>query len=670
MQAHYLPGLSDLLENRSALDSQASEIIETIFVAAFKEAVKQTSSNCLPRAMMMLKIFETLAFVWKKSNSSVQRLVEEINSKKNKELEKIRENHEVVVRGLNLKIEEISSQVEKISKTKDLLENETMILRKHLLQSSQSLEKSKNDRNPPQLRAKVFKSIYIQTDEIPSDSEDSSSEEEVKVPQINNSEKVISRQNTKLIEKKTEQILYLKTKLQSFGCSNTFDPEALHGYISKEFCDFYAWVDGFRVASDYFKTENFEKKVEENVIQDVPVSIPISLTQPLPRSEDKKRSLKENRQLTFKLRNNMTVAQHITENSPIEYILEHLSQQSSNKIKKLTNMTYNKLSMQISNYMNLCLSKGLDSLESYPIFVYTEMFQKYSIKQFANRKFKSLAACCIKHSSSSKAQIFLRMIGGGQCISLASFNLFECKLILKFYEFMFNDKTGIISEAGSIETIFYPTIRALECTKLLEGLIPKHQIAKLNKSIEEMSKSDPELINSKGLIDIHAFILESIQSYQDYMQEVLDSIQLAAKSINEENCFTLGEVHLLIRNISKRKTPKKIDLDSGIDLDQLSSFCISKKLLKIEEVSNFFNEKFEINIQTVQNTKEKISEILETLKNPEKTDPIITLTLDEWESKLDDVILWSKGKKSQKAEKLWKLLSSEFNFLTSSLKIN
>jgi hypothetical protein len=154
------------------------------------------------------------------------------------------------------------------------------------------------------------------------------------------------------------------------------------------------------------------------------------------------------------------------------------------------------------------------------------------------------------------------------------------------------------------------------------------------------------------------------------MQEVLDSIQLAAKSINEENCFTLGEVHLLIRNISKRKTPKKIDLDSGIDLDQLSSFCISKKLLKIEEVSNFFNEKFEINIQTVQNTKEKISEILETLKNPEKTDPIITLTLDEWESKLDDVILWSKGKKSQKAEKLWKLLSSEFNFLTSSLKIN
>ena len=97
------------------------ETIEVIFIAAFKEAIKQTSSNCLPRAMMMLKVFETLSFVWKKSNFAVNRIVEELNAKRNKEIEKIRNDYEELIAGLNGRTEELLRELERVKKTKDLL---------------------------------------------------------------------------------------------------------------------------------------------------------------------------------------------------------------------------------------------------------------------------------------------------------------------------------------------------------------------------------------------------------------------------------------------------------------------------------------------------------------------------------------------------------------------
>ena len=669
MQNNYLPGLNEILENNLTLDKEITDTIEVIFVAAFKEGIKQTSSSCLPRAMMMLKVFETLSFIWKKSNFTINKIIDELNTKKTKELTKIRSEYEEIIKDLNKIIEEMSKSFDKVTKAKDLLENETSILKKHLIRVQQGPER-RIEKSPTLLMKKPssLKHVYVQTDEIESESsQDSSSEEEINVPQVCSTDKILSRQNTKIMEKKTEQILLLKTKLQSYGCEQSFDFEELHNYISKEFCDFYAWIDGFRICHEYFQSSSFSKKPEENPIQDLPIANPITLVQHPIRSDDKKRSIKDSRLSTFKIRNNLTIAQHITENSPIEYILDHLANQSSYKIKKLTNMTYNKLSMQISNYFNLCLIKGPDNFESFAIFVYTELFQKYSIKQFANRKFKSLAACCIKHSSSAKAQIFLRMLGGGKCISLSSFNHFECKLVIKLYEFMFNDKTGILAESGSTETIYYPTIRALECVKQqFENLIPRVQINKLCKSIEEMSKTDPDLINSKGLIDIHAFVLASVQSYQDYLQEIFDSVKLAAKSINEEESFTIGEIHLLIRNISKKKTIKALpfDCNNQIDLDEFCEFCLNKSVLKPEEISNFFSNPAEINIGKVQDTKEQISAVLSKLEN------LTTLSLDEWESKLDDVVLWFKAKKTEKAENLWTLLSSEFNYLTSFIEAN
>ena len=668
MQNHYLPGLNTILENNLILDKEITDTIEVIFVAAFKEGIKQTSSSCLPRAMMMLKVFETLSFIWKKSNSTVNKIVDELNTKKNKELKKISNEYEEIIKDLNKVIEDMSKSFERVSKTKDLLENETTILKKHLIRVQQGPER-RIEKTPTLLLKKLNnqKHVYVQTDEIESESsQDSSSEEEINVPQVCSSDKILSRQNTKLMEKKTEQILLLKTKLQNYGCDQSFDSEELHNYISKEFCDFYAWIDGFRICHEYLQS-SFSKKPEENSVQSLPIAHPITSVQHPIRSEEKRRSMKDSRLSTFKFRNNLTIAQHITENSPIEYILDHLANQSSYKIKKLTNMTYNKLSMQISNYFNLCLIKGPENFESFAIFVYTELFQKYSIKQFANRKFKSLAACCIKHSSSAKAQVFLRMLGGGKCIALSSFNHFECKLVIKLYEFMFNDKTGILTESGSTETIYYPTIRALECVKQqFENLIPRGQISKLCKSIEEMSKTDPDLINSKGLIDIHAFVLASVQSYQDYLREIFDSVKLAAKSLNEEESYTIGEIHLLIRNISKAKTIKTLPFDANnlIDLDEFCEFCLNKSVLRPEEISNFFSSPAEINIAKVQDTKEEISAVLS------KIEGLTTLSLDEWESKLDDVVLWFKAKKTEKAENLWTLLSSEFRYLTSSLEVN
>ena len=51
----------------------------------------------------------------------MNRIVEELNTKRNKEIEKIRNDYEELIAGLNGRTEELLRELERVKKTKDLL---------------------------------------------------------------------------------------------------------------------------------------------------------------------------------------------------------------------------------------------------------------------------------------------------------------------------------------------------------------------------------------------------------------------------------------------------------------------------------------------------------------------------------------------------------------------
>lgn len=658
MQHRYLSNLETLIENKEIIDEDTLFTAETIFMMAFKEAVKHTATSCLPRAHMLLKVFETLSYIWKKSNYLTERKIEEIKNKYFAEISKSKSDYEERLFLLTEKIEELQKQISAVNKENELLQNEASILKRHLTKPKTEPPKPKSETIPLQLRMKQqLKHKYVQT-EIEESLDESSSEDLQVLPSVLSTEQLLSRQGTMAQEKSIQQISFLKSKFELFDCIENFNLDELYAYITKDFCDFYAWVDGFRVSFEFYK-----KKLEEKKDQPAPATI---LSQPVVRTEEKKKSFKDPKAPQQKFKANMTTAQYISETSPIEQILQQFAGQNLKKIEKHSKMAYKKLLVQVSNYLNLSRVKGLEQFTSFAVFVYSELFQKYSIKQFANRKFKELIACCVKYSNIARIQIFLRMLGGGQCIGLSSFSLNECKLILKSYDFMYSDKTGIMTDTESADPVLFPAARAIECIKqILEGLIPKSQLNKQIRTVEEMSKTDP--INRLGVIDIHSFVLKVAESYHQYIKESNEAIKLIVNVLTEENSLTLGELHLLLRKFSGKKDLKTAQLDhldvEIIEIDDLCEESIGKGLLRPSEIHKYFGTCQEVVVEKVQEVKEKVSEVLESIQD------VCTLSLDEWESKLDDVLIWSKGKNAVKAARLWGLLISEYTYLMSLVSV-
>lgn len=656
MQSRYLPKLETMIESKELIDEVTLINSEIIFGMAFKEALKHTATNCWPRANMMLKVFDTLSYIWKKSNYITERKIEEIKARHIEEIIKIKSKNEEVVQTLSQKISELLYTIQAIGKEKELLQNETSILKRGLAKTKTEPAQQKSEIAPSTLKLRHLPMHkYVQTEkEIEESSDESSSEDLKDAPTILTTDQYLSRQVTMTQEKSIEQTVFLRSKFKLFGCEESFNLDELFSYITKEFCDFYAWVDGFRVSSEYFK-----KKLEEKKDQPLPVA---NLTQPPVRAEEKKKSFKDPKAGQNIFKANMTTAQYIAETSPIEQIFKQFAGQNLKKIEKHSKMAYNKLLVQVTNYLNLSRVKGLEPYASFAVLVYSELFQKYSIKQFANRKFKELVACCVKYSNLAKIQIFLRMLGGGMCIGLSSFTLSECRLVVRCYEFMHSDKTGIMTDTETADPAVFPTSRAIECVKQVqEGLLPKSELLKIIKTVEEMSKADS--INRLGVIDIHSFVLATVESFHQYSKESSEAIKCIANVLNEENSLTLRELNLLLRCISGKKDLKSAQLEALdceiIDLDDLNEACIGKGLLKKSEIQKFFASCQEVVVEKVQEVKENVSEVLENVSG------VCTLELDEWESKLDDILIWSKGKNAAKAVRLWGLLNSEYTYLVS-----
>jgi hypothetical protein len=673
MHKKYLIKLDKIIETQGTVDSGLSEAVEAIYIIALKESIKHLAVNCIERAEMIHKIFEVLLFTWKKAPDDSQKKIESLAAAHQQEILKIKKKYKAKCSAVREKYKELELKMIEISKEKELLSNETNMLKKNMIKLDSDIENKVLELNKLKYARKIKLEIGIQTDYFLEDDEESSdiSNEEPKVEAIKPAtiSRSLTRQKTLALEKRQEQLNHLRKHIELASCSEKLVTEDLYQYIHSDFCDFYAWVDGFRLAVEILKeAQKFPEPAGPVYVKQLTVSqIYEKSIQKKPKNEDKRKTQKENLKLKYDFKPNITIAQHINENSPIHEIINYLSSQSMQKISSISTMNSKKLSNQISNYINAAKSRSIDEYGSFSMFVYSLLFQKYSLKPIASRKFKELVANCIRHSSLTQVIIFLRMIEAGICINSPNFSVQSSNMCVKMYSFMTVDKTGIVPNTSNPSLInYFPTARGLECIKqLLESLISLNELQKLKKTIEGYSIEDPYDINRSGLIELHNFVFSAIEVYQDYTESISKGVQLSIEALTDYKYITWREANVLIRNINPKKELKEddksiiqISSSQEIEIEEFQNFCIQRGMLKMEDYNRFFNK----NLMTPDQIIVKVNEIKELLPGVlEKCENVATtFPLDEWDGKFDDIAFGLKGRSQERAIKMWTLMHSEF----------
>ena len=674
MHKKYLYKLDAIMETKDIVETELTETVEAIYLIALKESIKQIAVYCIERASMIHRIFEILGYTWKKSPDDLQRKIESIKLKNHQELARFKNKYNMKYELLEKTCEELKQKLEESNKEQELLKNETNILKKHINQMRSDNENRKYDRGLSRSYKKLTEEIGIQTDPEPeTESSEESSSDEGPVPSIVDQvtiTRMLTRQRSIAPDKRPENLLHLKKHIDLANCSGQFVIEDLYQYITSEYIDFYAWVDGFRLAAEVIQNKSKSDEITGDSSRktetiDNNANNEAQLTEI--KVEEKKKTSKYSKKF-FKFKPNVTIAKQLAENSPNELILNELSEWSMKKIIKNSTLTSRKVSNQINYFINIARNQSFDQFPTFSIYVYGLLFQKYSLKHIVDRKFQELIASCIKNHEAIKVQIFLRMIGAGENAKLKNFSHTSSKMCIRLYDFMMSDKTGIMVECKNND--FYPISRAYECIKqIFDPIFTRADMLKLKRKTESLLMTDPDEINKAGIIDLHSFILNAVEIYQEYTEKVYDGVINSAKVLTEFKYITWEEANVLVRNINPKKELKEQDRviiemnqTDEIELDNFQEFCVQKGVLRIEDFDRFFSRPHlnhhEI-IEKIKEIKEILPDLLDTCE-----DIATTLSYDDWDGRFDDITIGLKGKSQDNAFKLWTLLYSEFQSLS------
>lgn len=669
MHNKYLSKLDFIIQGKDFVDREMAKIVERIYLIALKESIKQISVHCIERAAMLHRIFDILKYTWKKTPDDFSRKVNLLNNKFNEDLKAFKSKYKVKYKHLMKNFQDLQETNEKVKKENELLKNSQSILSQRLKQVKEDNELRKIDGHLQIRKTKIMAEVCVQTDEIEFDKHSEGSSSDSSQAIIAETERIFTRQQTIANEKRGEHLNHLRKHIDLAKCSGEFVIEDLYQYINSEYLDFYGWVDGFRLAAEILNSR--EKSLE--VIQKTETATEdpqIEEKNPESKPEEKKKPKEPSKGIQFKP--GITIAKYLSENAPVDIIIEQLECLRIKKIEKISRMAYKKLSNSIQTYLTIARSKPAETaVQSFSIFVYSYLFHKYSMQQpIVDRKFKELVASCIKYSSEPKVQIFLRMIGAGKNLQFPKFFPTTNKMCLKIYEFMYSDKTGIVLEnAGQPDNNNFPLARALECIKqLFEPIYLRYELVKLKKQVETLMMQDPDSLNRSGVVDIHQFLLAALQSYQEFSERIHQGVKSAVDIISGYHYLTWEEANVLIRNISP-----KINLTESergqitmsqtyeIEIEDFFLFCLSKGLLRIDDYHRFFSRR----PPSVAEITEKIKEVKEVLEDVvmKAQGHLVTLSFEEWNGKLDDIVVELKSNKQDHGSKLWVLFLSEYQKL-------
>ena len=256
MHKKYLKCLDTLIEAKDIVEIELADTVEAIYIIALKESIKQIAVYCEERAVMLHRIFEILRYTWRKSPDDLHRKIESMKTKHQQDMAKYKKVCGIKAEQLESRCKDLESRLEESNKEKDLLRNETHILKKYMNQMRQDVENKKNDPRLSKYLKKQTIEFGMQTEVEDEVSSESSSSEEisggVNVGEQTSLTRILTRQQTmpSVPDKRIDHLTHLKKHIDLANCSGQLVIDDLYQYITSEYNDFYAWVDGFRLASE------------------------------------------------------------------------------------------------------------------------------------------------------------------------------------------------------------------------------------------------------------------------------------------------------------------------------------------------------------------------------------------------------------------------------------
>ena len=369
------------------------------------------------------------------------------------------------------------------------------------------------------------------------------------------------------------------------------------------------------------------------------------------------------------------ITQHISshalpkENISANFIISYIQTKSLSYLQRYSKTTKKKLLKHISQYIYLGIGKKFSKSQSFSDLIFQALFNKYNIKYIAERKFKEIiVGCLLNYAENTRIKLFLCCLGLGSYLKLKNISVEGCEMCLKCYEFMMTSKIGIILDSSDpLNVKYYPVSRAIECAKCkFEHILSRGKLHSLYSKIDALSESDQNRINKTGVIDLDNVIEIFTLTFEEYQEGIANGVIMCGKIITEYNYLTKGEVIVLLKHLSpyKQSLIKKIPFDekNEIELNDFKNFCISKGILHIDVVENFFS-KFNQNSKEIF---EIFTEYEEKIDQISEVDTEDTLSIEEWKGKFEDLKFKLRGINNHNSLQLWHLLKLEIDYLKNT----
>lgn len=678
MKKNYLPDLDLILVGQVIPDKEYVDKVETIYFLAMNEILRQVSVQCKTRAELLKDVIQTIGSVWKCYPKYLEGLLSKEKEETLIDFEALELANQAKLFKYNEQISTLNEKLIEINAEKNELESKIFEL--------QGIISTLNEENELLIKLNQDKEILnidsaTQTDILPiqplknpsssdlnislsSDSSDSSSKTESKRSSRLSKCSKFSKNNEKNPNNKEFFISILSKICENLNYPGLTFAEFSQKY-SEEVKNYEDWLSGFTIGIKMTHNEPkpiLASSLSSNRAEKFSPRIP---TRPkLTHSKTKYPILRKN--TTNTLDESSLISKH---SGVASTIISSISSQPLLKIMKKTNSSGKKVLSHVFNYLNSAIFKKYSKHQNFPEFIFSRFVEKYSLKNVAEKKFKDFVYGCVTHyNENPKISLFARALQVGQKVELSNLSEEGCEMLLKVLEWLTCSRTGVVMDSSKIlNNQFLPYTRVAECIKIkLEPLLPKLDYSLMLDQLNRINIPDRTNINKQGVVNLDEFLSMFLESYEKYVHKIKAGSNLCINIITEYNYLTKGEVVVLLRHIYPHKYSqfiKSLPFDSRSELEnqELIDYCISSGILSSSIVSEFFAVYSKNSKEILENLRQHLDIYLNIIKSTNE----LTLSLEQWEGKFEEIKEKLKGLDPSKSLQLWHILKKELDYLAA-----
>ena len=346
------------------------------------------------------------------------------------------------------------------------------------------------------------------------------------------------------------------------------------------------------------------------------------------RKEHKKFHARKNSNVTEITEFNFTQRNYskdiIIKKNPSKNILAKLKMKKITWIKRKATMSRKMINKLMSSLYSSYYSK-FDYSDGLLDFVYDEFSKKFGFNKVINKKFIDFISSMIVFSSCRRCKVFLRFIRSGNLINEKDYSDESLKFYVTSLNFMITSKIGIASIDDSLDKIMVPFSRVIECIKDKFDCIDKTILNKIVLVLEKCIVSDPNKMNSNGMIENELFLEVLLEKFEELRNDIIIGLELLINSIkyNEDKSNLLKyEVTIMAKWLYPLKCAEIEQIFSDKDViktEDFFHFCINKMIFSINDIQVVLPDKkksiIEIEDEFIE-SYQNICDIAQEIKSP------------------------------------------------------